>query len=299
MAAAAAPIRSDDDASEKKQFAITMDDPKTTASPRLTAPERNLAILEALEKAGTRAALFVCGMRVDDEPGRGVLDAWSARGHILANHTYSHLYLHAEDLSAADFVRDIERGERVIQDYDGFRYLFRYPLLKEGDSVEKRDTVRGFLAEQGYRVGHATVDASDWYIEGRMIARLENEPRADLARYRDFYLEHMWERARYYDDLALAVVKRAIPHTILIHHNLLNALFLGDLIAMFEAKGWKLVDAAAAFEDEVFRAQPDIVPAGESIVWALAKESGAFEDRLRYPGEDGVYEKAAMDRLGL
>jgi hypothetical protein len=29
----------------------------------------------------------------------------------------------------------------------------------------------------------------------------------------------------------------------------------------------------------------------------LAKETGKFEDRLRYPGEDDVYEKPMLDRL--
>ena len=299
MAYMAAAASRRDDTSGQKRFAITMDDPNTTVSPRLTASERDQAILETLDKAGARAALFVCGMRVDDEAGRRVLDAWNERGHVLANHSYSHLFLNSEDVSAEDFIRDIERGERVVEDYDSFRYLFRFPFLKEGSSIAERDHVRAFLAERGYLVGHVTIDASDWYVEQRMRTRLESDPDADLAPYRDFYLAHMWERARYYDDLASAVVKRAIPHTILIHHNLLSALFLGDLIAMFEAKGWELVDAATAFEDQVFRAQPDIAPAGESIVWALAKESGVFEDQLRYPGEDGVYEKAAMDRLRL
>jgi hypothetical protein len=42
-----------------------------------------------------------------------------------------------------------------------------------------------------------------------------------------------------------------------------------------------------------------IVPAGESLIWALAKESGRFQDRLRYPGEDGVYEEPKMNTLGL
>jgi hypothetical protein len=34
-------------------------------------------------------------------------------------------------------------------------------------------------------------------------------------------------------------------------------------------------------------------------VWALAKQTGTFEHRLRYPGEDDRYEKAKLDRLGL
>jgi hypothetical protein len=41
------------------------------------------------------------------------------------------------------------------------------------------------------------------------------------------------------------------------------------------------------------------VPAGESLLWALAKETGKFDSLLRYPGEDDVYEKPKLDRLGL
>jgi hypothetical protein len=33
--------------------------------------------------------------------------------------------------------------------------------------------------------------------------------------------------------------------------------------------------------------------------WALAKETGKFEKLLRYPGEDGDYETARMDKIGL
>jgi hypothetical protein len=44
---------------------------------------------------------------------------------------------------------------------------------------------------------------------------------------------------------------------------------------------------------------PKIVPAGESLIWALAKETGKFDKVLRYPGEDSEYENAKMDKLGL
>jgi peptidoglycan-N-acetylglucosamine deacetylase len=83
------------------------------------------------------------------------------------------------------------------------------------------------------------------------------------------------------------------------HYNLLNALFLGDLLDMFRSKGWKLIDASEAFQDPIVSAEPKIVPAGESIVWAIAKETGKFDSVLRYPGEDSEYENAKMDELGL
>jgi hypothetical protein len=68
---------------------------------------------------------------------------------------------------------------------------------------------------------------------------------------------------------------------------------------MFKQKGWKLISANEAFKDSVFKLEPKIQPAGESIVWAAAKETGKYEDILRYPGEDGEYEKDEMDKLGL
>ena len=83
------------------------------------------------------------------------------------------------------------------------------------------------------------------------------------------------------------------------HFNLLNGLFLGDLLQMFKDKGWHLIDAEEAFRDRIFQAEPKVVPAGESIVWSLAKENGTIANSLRYPAEDGEYEEVRMNKLGL
>ena len=50
---------------------------------------------------------------------------------------------------------------------------------------------------------------------------------------------------------------------------------------------------------EKFVDRTKTLPAGESLVWALATETGHFKDRLRYPGEDDVYEEPKMKALGL
>ena len=181
----------------------------------------------------------------------------------------------------------------------GIRSLISVPMLKEGETAEKRDGLRAFLKKNGYRTGHVTIDNSDWIVDDRLRARLVKDPHADLKPYRDYYLEHMWDRAIYYDDLARKVTGRNVKHTLLTHFNLLNGLFLGDLMAMFKQKGWQLIDAEEAYKDPVFDAQPKVLPAGESIVWSLAKASGTIAKDLRYPAEDGEYERAAMDRLGL
>ena len=109
----------------------------------------------------------------------------------------------------------------------------------------------------------------------------------------------MWTRSEYYDSLAQRVLNRPVKHTVLVHFNLLNALFLNDLLAMYKAKGWQLVDAEEAFTDPVFASKPNVIPAGESLIWSLAKEKGAIAKSLRYPAEDSKYEAARMKKLGL
>jgi len=159
--------------------------------------------------------------------------------------------------------------------------------------------MRSFLKQHGYRIGRATIDASDWAISSRMEKRAKQNVTADLTPYRNFFLQHIWERALFYDSLSRRKLGRSVRHTVLLHYNPLNARFLDDLMDMFLAKGWKPVDADYAYADEVYDQQPNTLPAGESLIWALAKQSGKFENDLRYPGEDDVYENPKMDALKL
>jgi hypothetical protein len=41
---------------------------------------------------------------------------------------------------------------------------------------------------------------------------------------------------------------------------------------MFRDKGWTIIDSEVAFADPVYGMRPQTRPAGESILWALAKE---------------------------
>ncbi len=273
-----------------------MDDARWQIIPEAHRNEAEDRLLSSLAK--TRAFLFAIGGAVDNEHGARILERWSAAGHRIGNHTWDHKML-SEGATPAKFEAGILRTEEILRRHSGFRKWFRFPALKEGKTREDRDRVRAFLAMHGYRNGAVTIDASDWYYSQRLVERLQAEPGFDANRFREPYLAHIWDRAQYYDGLARQVLGHTVAHTLLIHYNLLNALLLGDLLAMFQSKGWGVIDAEDAFQDPVFKREPDVVPAGESLMWALAKETGKFGDRLRYPGEDDVYEKPVLDRLGL
>lgn len=281
------------------EISFTMDDPEVSESPLFSVDKRNQKILDAFKKHKVKGALFVCGMRVDNKEGTKLLKSWDENEHIMANHSYSHLHFPSKKITLENYRDDFLKVEPMISSMKHFTKLYRFPYLKEGDTKKKRDGMREALKKHGYSQGYASIDASDWYIDLRMRERLTKDLNADLTGYRDFYLKHMWERSVFYNELAKKVYGREIKHTVLIHHNLLNALFLDDLMEMYKQKGWKLISAKDAFSDSAYHLQPSILPAGESIVWASAKETGKFEDLLRYPGEDGKYEKDEMDKLGL
>ncbi len=282
-----------------RQFSITMDDFYWQNSVQLTGAERNQAILAALQTHKTKAALFVIGRNIEDEAGKKLLAAWDQAGHLIANHTYSHRNLNAPDADVKAYQDDILQAEALLKPYRNFRKYLRFPFLKEGDTAAKRDAIRAFMTANGYRNGHVTIDASDWYIDQRLNARLKENPAADVKPYRDYYLEHMWDRANYYDKLAQRLGHHEVRHTMLVHFNLLNALFLSDLIALFKAKGWQPIDATEAFNDPVFASKPAVLPAGESLIWSLAKEKGTIAKSLRYPAEDSRYEAERMKKIGL
>ncbi|NBW06717.1 MAG: polysaccharide deacetylase [Caulobacteraceae bacterium] len=289
--------RAADHSAEGPRVAITIDDFNIADGALMDGAARHRAVLDALDGAGIKAAGLVAGKYVDNATGAGHLAAWAEAGHLIGNHTWAHSYYGGSN--PGDLGADIDRCAPLIAPYATTRPLFRFPYLAEGRTAETRDRMRAALADRGLHNAHVTIDASDWYVDQRLRERLEKEPGGDIAPYGDFLVRHLLDRAAFYDGLARDVLGRSPSHTLLIHHTLATALFLPKVLQGFRDAGWTLIDAETAFADPVFQSKPDIAPAANSLIWQLASADGRFEARLRSPGEDGPYEKPAMDGLGL
>ena len=280
-------------------ISFTFDDGSTADRPGYAFEDWNALLLGRLEDAGVRAVFFVTGHNKLDGKGRHLLQSWNDKGHRIANHTFSHPNYNSEQVSAEAFAAEFLKNDSLIRAYSQFLPLFRFPYLKEGNTVGKVTAFRALMQAQGYQNGYVTIDASDWYIDSRLNQRLRENPEADISGYRQYYLDHLLDRATYYETLAYDLTGRHIRHTLLLHHNLAAALFLDDLVALFREKGWQVIDADTAFEDPIFEASPAPEFVGESLIWSLAKANGRLAKDLRYPAEDSRYEKEKMDVLGL
>lgn len=286
-------------AADAPVISFTFDDGKTADLAGYKLHDWHGRILAALDRHHTKAIMFVAGHNKKTKQGVYMLSSWNNAGHYLANHTLNHPNFNNEEITLEQYQHELLANDEVIRQYSNYVKLFRFPYLKEGNTPEKVEGFRKFLKAQGYRHGHVTIDCSDWYIDSRLRTRLTENPGADISGFKAYYIKHIYEKALFYDSLALALTGRHIHHSLLLHHNLAAALFLDDLMVYFKQQGWRIMDAREAYRDQVYQTITTTTPAGESLTWSMAKQTGRFDNILRYPAEGDQYEKAAMDSLGL
>ena len=261
--------------------------------------EWNNRIVQTLKKYKIDAVWFVEAKNMNNNKGKLLLKNWDRSGNLIANHTFTHLNYDDEKVSIERYENEILSCDSFIHTYINYRKLFRFPYLKAGNSERKRDGILSFLKNINYNQGWVTIDNSDWYINSRMIRSLQQNPKRNIEDYKKYYLEHIYDRAVYYNTLSEEINQREIKHTLLLHFNLTTALFLEDLIKMFKARGWRIENYSSAIKDPIYNFQPSSLPNEQSLIWMQAKELGSFDKVLRYPGEDGDFEKEKMEKAGL
>ena len=289
-------------AAQAQSVAFTFDDgPHLQETPLLSPQQRNQALLDALSAQKVSAALFVtCGNGADRPAGYALAQDWGKAGHAVGNHTMTHLDLNDAKVTLAQYQREITDCDRITATLPGYQKWFRFTFLREGNTPEKRDGMRAFLKQAGYRNAYVSLDTSDWRLDEKLNDVLAKNPQADLAPIRQAYLSHLRQRATAYRDLSRQLEGRDIPQVILMHHNLVNALWLKDAIQQFRDMGWTIITPAQALADKVYSQPPEKLVAGQSLLLSIARSKGLgkFEGWERLV-DDGDAEIAALRQQGL
>jgi len=289
-------------AATAQSIAFTFDDgPQLTETPALSPAARNQALLDALARHGVQATLFVTLANGADKPqGLALARAWGDAGHTLGNHSVTHPNLHDATVTLEQYQRELLDCDAVIAALPGYRKWFRFPYLREGDTPEKRDGMRTFLKAQGYRNAAVSLDTSDWRLDEKLRAVLARNPRADLRPIKAAYLGHIWQRAQAYRRLAHVLLGRDVPLVLLLHHNLINALWLDDVIELFESKGWAFTTPDQAFADPAYALPPEQLVAGQSVLLSMARSMGLDKFRgWERLVDDGDFEIALLKAQGI
>ena len=285
-----------------RQITLTFDDAPRGRGAFLTPHERTIKLISALERSQIRqAAFFVNPALLDTEDGKDgawQLASYVAAGHVLANHSFSHPAL--SDLSAEDFLANIDQADAWLKQRPGFRPWFRFPYLNEGrEDKAKRDAVRRGLAARGLRNGYVTVDGNDWHLEQLTIAARQAGKPIDMKALRDLYVETHVLSAEFNEALAIKATGRAPAHVMLLHETDLAALFLPDLVKALRARGWTIITADAAFADPIAAeaATVDVPSAQGTLTEAVAWAHGLPAPRWPERNSTAVGERLFRERV--
>lgn len=275
-----------------REIALSFDDAPTPGSQIFSGPERTRRLITGLRKAGAPPAVFFCTARYLKHPhGPERMRLYARAGHLLANHSYSHLDL--DTVPAARFIRDVERADKVLAGMKGFRRWFRYPRLHQGNTRQKRATVRRALQRMGYKVGYVTVDTYDQALNTLVRRAIRSRRKVDLHGLGRRYVSMLVDGAELYDAAAKKVLGRSPRHVLLLHENDLAALFIEDLIRGLRKAGWTIVSPRRAYADPLAALEPAHLFHNQGRVMAVARARG-YRGPTRHRSEDHAYLKKML-----
>lgn len=260
-----------------KQIALSFDDVPRAPGAFMTPDERTRTLIAALRRARVRQAAFlVTTGNLDQTFGQGGdarIAAYARAGHVIANHSHSHRWLHRTPVDT--YVADLDRAAAWLRGRRGYRPWYRFPFLDEGrNDPVSRDALRAALRERGLRNAYVTIDSYDWHIED-LARRAAAAGRAiDRVALRALYVESIVGAANFNEATAVRTLGRSPAHVLLLHETDIAAMFIADAVAALRADGWEIVTVDRAYRDPIAAIEPDTTFLSAGRVAAIAAAQG-------------------------
>ena len=279
-----------------KNLALSFDDGlNPTINPR--AQQINNNLLHHLSSHDIKSIIFPSYIKIGDIEGKQLIKQWGDQNHLIGNHSAFHQNLNKDHVTTTEYIQSIKINEAIFSNLPNFTYLYRFPFLKEGNTIEKRTAIHNWLIANNYKNGAVSIDASDWFYNLKYLEYTNIQDTKKLELLKQAYISHLLDRAQYYDNLAIQTIGRSPKHVLLLHTNDINPAFLNDVITAFKNNKWNFVSASEAFNDRIYNEFSQNIPAGESIIWSIAKSKKI--PNLRYPAEDAPYETENLKKYQL
>ncbi len=141
-------------------------------------------------------------------------------------------------MSTEEYINEIERADKKLASVMTQPKYFRYPYLAEGKGKTKQE-IQDYLTTNQYTIAPVTIDSKDYQFNERLL-HINWRARAEyLPKIQKQYLDYIWKQT-------LLAEKRNGAQILLLHANLLNSHFLGDIIQMYKDEGYRFISLSEA-----------------------------------------------------
>lgn len=228
-----------------RNIAITIDDlpfvgtDSNNAGNLQRSHDRFMSIMQSLIDHHVPATGFVIAGAI----GKGqwqLLEEFRKEGFELGNHTYSHANLNR--ISSQKYIDEIAHADQKLASVMTQPKYFRYPYLAEGKGVTKQK-VQDYLMANQYTIAPVTIDSKDYLFNERLLHVSWRDRPQYLEKMKKDYLDYIWKQTILAEKRS---VNGASKQILLIHANLLNSHFLGDIIQMYKDNGYRFVSLSEA-----------------------------------------------------
>jgi peptidoglycan-N-acetylglucosamine deacetylase len=240
----------------KTKLALTFDDlpvhgPLPPGTTRADVARSIVATLRSAKAPPTYGFINAKGLQ-DAPETAAFLEIWRAAGNPLGNHTFSHMDLHTHSVEA--FEQDALADEPALQAAMGTSdwHWFRYPYLREGETIEKHHAIAGFLKEHGYRVAEVTMSFDDYAYNEPYVRCLAHNDSAGLDWLKESYASRAGGALARGPEEARTLYGHDIGHVMLLHVGAFQMVMLPKLMALLEQRGFALVPLAEAQADPAY-----------------------------------------------
>ncbi len=243
-----------------RRVTVTFDDLPATgpASTLKRVSGINRKLLEVLRKQEIPATGFVNESKLmvegEVEARTALLDEWLEDGHMLGNHTYSHIGIDGSTFE--QYRDDLILGEKITKKLLESRGMkltyFRHPQLRTGPTKEYAMRLSELLSSRGYTVAPVTIDNNEYIFAAIYADALRREDRSEMKRISEAYVEYMAAVFSHFEALSRGFLGYELPQILLLHANELNADHFDDLVTMIRRRGYKFVTLAEALKDKAY-----------------------------------------------
>jgi peptidoglycan/xylan/chitin deacetylase (PgdA/CDA1 family) len=230
-----------------REIALTIDDLPFVSSERPTASakkrehDRFMKILDTLVEYHVPATGFVIAGSIKKGQWE-LLETFRDSGLTIGNHTYSHANLN--QISSEKYIDNIAHADEILNPLMPHPRYFRYPYLAEGQG-EKKARVQQYLSEHDYIIAPVTIDTKDFRFNSQLYRVAYRARPKYLPTLKKQYLNYIWKQT-------LRAEKRAngkpVKQIVLLHANLVNSHFLGDIIQMYRDHGYRFISLEEALK---------------------------------------------------